>query len=418
MLKAKAHQPMSDEDVVGIMTSMTARLDGTGIRDANRQTMVNLAERLIALARDGRPEEAEEFLEVPASRYIDPEIFAAEKRAIFDRVPFVAGLSRDVAKPGDYIRIDDFGAPIVVTRNKEGRIKAFINSCRHRGAALVYEDRGQLPGGFSCPYHAWSYDLDGRLLGISCNSSFGAPDKAALGLIEVDSEERHGIIFVAPKPGLDIDWDEFIGPRLNAELPHWGFDKVAASRIGPIELDGNWKLVLETFLESYHFNYAHRDNLAQYYNGNVNSVDMLGRHLRTATSLKTISTELAAQPVEQWVPENYIHVKYVLFPGTVMINTPQVLEFFQIVPKGIDKTIVRHGCYSRMDLSDPANAAMFERIWESAHTVVQKQDFPYGVTTAHAGLKSGALPGLVFGRNEWPLQIMLREIDKAVAAVK
>jgi phenylpropionate dioxygenase-like ring-hydroxylating dioxygenase large terminal subunit len=220
---------------------------------------------------------------------------------------------------------------------------------------------------------------------------------------------------VAPKPGLAIDWAEFIGPELDAELPHWGFDKVTASRIGPIPLQGNWKLVLETFLESYHFNYAHKDNLAQYYNGNVNTVDVLGRHLRTCTSLKTISTELAAQPVEQWVPENYIHVKFVLFPGTVMINTPQVLEFYQIVPKTVDTSVVRHGCYSRMDLSSPENAAMFERIWESAHTVVQRQDFPFGVTTAYAALKSGGLDRLVFGRNEWPLQIMLREIDKAVA---
>jgi hypothetical protein len=137
--------------------------------------------------------------------------------------------------------------------------------------------------------------------------------------------------------------------------------------------------------------------------------------MRTCTSLRTISTELAAQPVEAWVPENYIHVKYVLFPGTIMINTPQVLEFFQIVPQSVDRSVVRHSCYSRMDLSNPANAAMFERIWESAHTVVQKQDFPYGVTTAHAALSSGALPGLLFGRNEWALQIMRAEIQRAVA---
>jgi hypothetical protein len=109
-------------------------------------------------------------------------------------------------------------------------------------------------------------------------------------------------------------------------------------------------------------------------------------------------------------------VKYVLFPGTIIINTPQVLEFFQIVPKGVDQTIVRHGCYSRMDLSIPANAAMFEMIWESAHSVVQKQDFPYGVTSAHAALASGGVPKLLFGRNEWALQILAREIDAAVAA--
>ncbi len=429
-LSAEMSAEMSDAEVVTIMTDMAALLDkrapdnrspenaspdNAGNTLANRRTMVDLAARLIALARAGRPDEAPDVMHVPASRYTDPAVHAAERRAIFDRMPFVAGLSRDIAAPGDYLRIDDFGTPIVVTRNRQGQVRAFVNACRHRGAALVYEDRGRLAGGFSCPYHAWSYDLDGKLLGISCNASFGSPDKDALGLIEVAAHERHGLILVAPRPGITIDWDEFIGDALDAELPHWGFDTVTASRVGPIELAGNWKLVLETFLESYHFNYAHRDNLAQYYNGNVNTVDMLGRHLRTATSLRTILTDLAEQPVDQWVPENHIHVKYVLFPGTILINTPQVLEFFQIVPQGVDRTVVRHGCYSRMDLSVPANAVMFERIWESAHTVVQKQDFPYGVTTAHPPLAAGALPGLVFGRNEWPLQILAREIDRAIA---
>jgi phenylpropionate dioxygenase-like ring-hydroxylating dioxygenase large terminal subunit len=378
--------------------------------------MVDLAERLIALAAEGRPEMGDEYLEVPASQYTDPEIFAAERRAIFDRTPFVAGLSFDIPKPGDYLRIDDFGTPTLVTRNKAGQIRAYVNSCRHRGAALVYDDRGSAGAGFTCPYHAWSYDLDGKLKGISCNSSFGEPDKSELGLVPLDATERHGIIFVAPKPGLTIDWDEFIGPELDAELPHWGFDKVQGGKVAPIPLEGNWKLVLETFLESYHFNYAHKDNLAQYYNGNVNTVDMLGRHLRTVTSLKTIVTELAKKPKDDWVPEDYIHVKYVLFPGTVMINTSQVLEFYQIVPVSVDKSIVRHASYSRTDLSEPANAAMYERVWESAHTVVQKQDFPYGVSTAHAALKAGGIPKLVFGRNEWALQIMHKEIRKAVAA--
>jgi choline monooxygenase len=407
---------MSDSEVVEIMTTMTGRLDGKGIAEANRQTMVNLAERLIALADQGRPEETDSYLEVDASQYTDPAIFAAERRAIFDSMPFVAGLSNDIPKPGDYLRIDDFGTPTLVTRNKAGEIRAYVNACRHRGAALVYDERGSAGAGFTCPYHAWSYDLEGKLKGISCNSSFGDLDKPEHGLVPLDATERHGIIFVAPKAGLKIDWDEFIGPELDAELPHWGFDKLSGGKVAPIPLDGNWKLVLETFLESYHFNYAHRDNLAQYYHGNCNTVDTMGRHLRTCTVLKSISTELKGHPVEEWVPENHIHVKYILFPGTVLINTPQVTEFYQIVPVSVDKSIVRHASYSRLDLTDPANAAMYERVWESAHTVVQKQDFPYGVTSAHAALKAGGLPKVVFGRNEWALQIMHKEIRKAVAA--
>lgn len=401
---------MSDEDVVNIMTTMTAKLGADGLVSANKQTMTSLAARLIALAKAGHPDLAPSTLDVDGSIYTDPAIFEAERAAIFGKLPYVAGLSQDVAKPGDFMRIDEFGTPTLVTRTKSGTVKAFVNSCRHRGAALVYEDRGSVQGSFTCPYHAWTYELDGRLRGISCAGSFGTVDKTQSGLIEIDATERHGIIFVAPRAGLTIDWDQFIGPELDAELPHWDFGSLAASRSGPIPLDGNWKLVLETFLESYHFDYAHRDNLSKYYIGNCNTVDRMGQHLRTCTTLRSLLSELAVKPVEQWVPENHIHVKYVLFPGTVLINTPQVLEFFQVVPVSVNKTIVRHHCYSRMDLSDAGNAALFDQIWNSAHMVVQKQDFPFGVTTAQRGLDAG-LPGLRFGRNEWALQIMHGQIN-------
>src|ERR1700722_15249785 len=112
---------ITDEEVVGVMTDMTARMDRAGMKDANRQTMVNLAQRLIALSAGGRPEETDSFMEIDARQYIDPEIFAAERRAIFDNTPFVAGLSRDIEKPGDYLNIDDFGTPTIVVATKAGR---------------------------------------------------------------------------------------------------------------------------------------------------------------------------------------------------------------------------------------------------------------------------------------------------------
>lgn len=412
--QTKQREFLSDAESLAAITNMRSRLDSKGLKDVNRQTMVGIADRLIALIDAGHPTLAASYMEVDTGIYSDPALFEAEKRAIFDKYPFVAGLSRDVEKPGDFLNTDDFGTPILVTRNKDGRIKAFVNSCRHRGAALVYEDRGNTGAGFTCPYHGWSYNLDGKLLGITCNSSFGSPDKSEHGLIEVDAEERHGLIFVASKPGVKIDLDSFLGAELNQELPHWGFDKVQSSKAGPIPLNGNWKLSLEAFLESYHFDYAHRDNLAHFYFGNVADITLMGRHVRLSIPHKSI-TELSTTPVDEWVPENHITLAYILFPGTVLINSPQVLEFFQIIPVSVGKSVVRHSCYSRMDLSDPANVEMFELTWENAHSIVQRQDLPYGVTTAHAGIKDKAMPKFLFGRNELALQHFHGEIRKAVA---
>jgi hypothetical protein len=140
----------------------------------------------------------------------------------------------------------------------------------------------------------------------------------------------------------------------------------------------------------------------------------MGRHLRFSVPHKSIM-ELADQPVDEWVPENHITLAYMLFPGTILINSPQVLEFFQIVPVSVGKSIVRHACYARMDLNEPGNREMFEMTWESAHSIVLRQDLPYGVTTAHAGVKGKAMPKFLFGRNEMALQHMHGEIRKAVA---
>ena len=410
------HELISDEEAMAATIAMRAKLDAGGLKDVNRQTMIGIADRLIALTKSGGPTMAEGVMEVDTGIYTDPALYDREKRAIFERFPFVAGLSRDVEKPGDYLNTSDFGTPTIVTRNKDGKIKAYVNSCRHRGAALVYDESGNTGAGFTCPYHGWSYNLDGKLLGVTCNSSFGTVDKAQTGLIEIDAEERHGLIFVAGKPGVKLNLDEYLGAELNNELGHWGFDRVEASKAAPIPLDGNWKLSLEAFLESYHFDYAHRDNLAHFYFGNIADVTPMGRHLRFSVPHKSIM-ELESQPVDEWVPENHITLAYILFPGTILINSPQVLEFFQIVPNGVGKSIVRHACYARMDLSVPGNAEMFEMTWESAHSIVQRQDLPYGVTTAHAGITNKAMPKFLFGQNELALQHMHRQVKQAVAEV-
>jgi phenylpropionate dioxygenase-like ring-hydroxylating dioxygenase large terminal subunit len=407
-------QLLTDEEAMAATIAMRAKLHKGGLKDVNRQAMIGIADRLLQLIPEGRPTMAPGFMEVDVGIYADPALYETEKRAIFDRLPYVAGLSRDVEKPGDYLNTSDFGTPTIVVRGRDGRIRAYVNSCRHRGAALVYDAQGNTGAGFTCPYHGWSYNLDGKLLGITCNSSFGDVDKATHGLVELDAEERHGLIFVATKPGVKIDLDSYLGAELDHELRHWGFDKVQASKAAPIPLDGNWKLALEAFLESYHFDYAHRDNLAHFYYGNVADITVMGRHIRLSIPHKSID-ELRSTPVDEWVPENHITLAYILFPGTILINSPQVLEFFQIVPVSVGQSVVRHACYARMDLAVPGNQEMFDMTWESAHSIVQRQDLPYGVTTAHAAVKDKAMPKFLFGANELALQHFHGVIRGAVA---
>jgi phenylpropionate dioxygenase-like ring-hydroxylating dioxygenase large terminal subunit len=281
-----------------------------------------------------------------------------------------------------------------------------VNACRHRGAALLYEARGSGSMRLTCPYHSWTYDLNGQLIGQPCQEAFAGLDRSQYGLIPIASAEIQGIIFVAPSPDQELDIDSYLDADLQRELGYWGFGKLAAAQTAPIELEGNWKLVFDTFFETYHFNYAHKNNLAHFYNGNINTVDEIGKHLRVSVSLKSIAEELPQKPLAEQIPENYVHVSYLLFPGMILINTPQVTEMFRLFPISVDKTVVEHSCYSRLPLDVPANAEMFDTIWNTAHHIVMSEDFPYGVTTAHKALKSGAIKKLVFGKNELPGHLM------------
>jgi len=391
------------------------RFEQGAIHGTDRAMLTGLADRLLKLAPTEMPDLAEGVMEIDASKFLDPEVFAHEKRAIFDKVPIVAGFSCDVAKPGDYMKVEGLDTPIFVTRNKEGVVKAFINTCRHRGAALVYDDRGEGRHNFTCPYHGWTYDGDGKLFGVPCQEAFDGLDKSKYGLIEVPSREYAGLIFVSPRAEVPLNLEEHLGPDLMEQLTHWSYDKCYSSASAPVDMAGNWKLAYDTFLESYHFAAAHKNNLANYFLCNVNTVDRYGMHQRIAAPYRTILTEYANQPESERQPENYMICSYQLFPGTMLISSSQVVEVFRIAPQAHNRTIIYHSCYSRMPLDTPENKALFAMIWESAHNIVQNEDFPYGVVTAQRGLESGSMKSIIIGKNELAVQNNYKVIAELLA---
>ena len=103
------------------------RFEAGAIHGTDRAMLTGIAERLLKLAPTGRPDEADSYMEVEARQYLDPEIFAHEKRAIFDITPIVAGFSCDVAKPGDYMKVEGLQSPVFITRTKAGVVKAYVN---------------------------------------------------------------------------------------------------------------------------------------------------------------------------------------------------------------------------------------------------------------------------------------------------
>lgn len=223
-------------------------------------------------ARTAPPAEAVEVPLIPTGRYSDPAFHALERERLFPRTWLFAGHESEWPEPGAYRLTDRSGAPIVVVRGEDEILRAFYNSCRHRGAPVTRDDCGTARR-LTCQYHSWSYALDGTLRAVPDSRSFVALDRDALGLVPVRCEVWDGWVFVNE----DIDAPpllEFLGPIAEqmAEI-----DGPAMRAVGSQlhRLDCNWKLMVDAFLEVYHVRTVHPDNAALLYNDQSVTVTML-----------------------------------------------------------------------------------------------------------------------------------------------
>ena len=169
-----------------------------------------LAVRALRHYAAGTTDQAPDISDLPVAAYLDEDRFKREFEAIFLSRPQGILLSIEVPEPGDYVARTYLGKPLLVARGKDGVARVFLNVCRHRGARVCAEGSGSAAR-FTCPYHAWTYDREGRLIGVSGASTFGEMDKATLGLTELSSQEAAGVIWATLTPGVDTDIDAWLG---------------------------------------------------------------------------------------------------------------------------------------------------------------------------------------------------------------
>ena len=201
------------------------------------------------------------------------------------------GLSTRLPKAGDYLAEDVAGMPVLMTRGADGQVRAFANICRHRGAPVA-TGCGNARA-FVCPYHGWTYDSAGKLLGTTDKVGFEGLDPAAHGLVALPAAEKHGMLYIRAQPGgAAIDIDAVLGAiapdmaalRL-ATHPLYSTDKVTP-RI-------NWKFAIDTFLEGYHIPHLHRKTIAPYFVGNCGVFESGGLNGRLSVPKTTIESQRA-----------------------------------------------------------------------------------------------------------------------------
>ena len=373
---------------------------------------VELARAILAHLDAGTTARADAVAINPVESYTSPRRLEREQALLFGRYPLLMGLSCQLAAPRAYLTDDHAGRPLLIVRGADGAVRAFLNVCRHRGARVA-ERAGTVRRGFSCPYHGWTYDTEGRLVGIPDAASFTGVEKAAHGLVPLPALERDGMIWVSPG-AREIDLEGHLaglGPELAsyrlADYHHYE-TRVLRQRM-------NWKLVIDTFLEPYHFPVLHRDTVAPIFFPNLCLFHPFGPNLRETLPRQSI-VELRGRPESEWDLVEHSAIVYVLFPNTVFVMQGDHVETWRVYPANgrVDECVMYLDFYT----PEPAESDSARRHWDrnmdlAVRTVVE-EDFPTG-EGIQAGFAAGAQDHVTYGRNEPALAHYERMVAAAVA---
>jgi phenylpropionate dioxygenase-like ring-hydroxylating dioxygenase large terminal subunit len=356
--------------------------------------------------------EAEPYRQ-PIREYICPEQSVRERQRLFSEGPLCLGASAQIRETGDYITDDLTGVPILVARGRDGQARAFLNVCRHRGAKVA-AGCGNARS-FVCPYHAWNFGLDGSLIGRPEEYGFEGLGRTQHGLTELWCEERDGNIWVCPTPGKTFDVSALLGTRMGAEMAAFDFGNYHHYETKHLTRRMNWKVCVDTFLESYHFPKLHRDSIAPLIHGNLNTADLLDNTVRMLGARRTLP-ELASQSEADWDVLRHIVGVYVLFPNVVWTWQLDHVEVWHIYPSTrdpIDECTMRVSLYTPEPALTEKARDHWDRNFALLMQTVETEDFEIS-EQIQQGFHSGAQDHIVFGRNEPCLHYYHRTLTAAV----
>ncbi|MEM9285086.1 MAG: SRPBCC family protein [Pseudomonadota bacterium] len=372
-----------------------------------RETELELIDELLGLKAQKSPFLDEATARNPVTHYTSDERFQQERDLIFGELPHAVAHVSELTKPGDFMRCEAAGVPILLTKTAEGETRAFINACRHRGTRLVDDDKG-CKRRFSCPYHAWTYANTGELLAAPhFDSGFPDTDKSKLGLIELPCQERYGLVWVMTTPDAVLDLDASFAP-LAEELDALGMADLAVAAEGTETRHANWKILVEGGIEAYHFKVAHRSTIGPHFEDNLSSYRTFGDHMR-AVLPRTSLAKVDASDRGSWRLRDHANILYTLFPSTQLLIQQDHVVWIRSNPKGPGTTELRIAT-----LAPPTEDS--DR-WKRNHeitTLTLDEDFVIGESIQATAL-SGANTDMLFGRFEGALTQFNRTVDTHLA---
>jgi glycine betaine catabolism A len=361
-----------------------------------------------ALAR-GEAATGEAVATVPTSVYVDPERFAAEQRALFQRLPLLLAPSALVPSPNLAVAHDGYGLPLVLSRDGDGQAHVLANVCRHRGTRLLEAGDEPIPAArIVCPYHAWTYRSDGRLIGLPRADCFPGLDKADHGLFEFRHHECGGLIWFSRDAQEDFAEIEMLCDDFDA----FGIASHHLYRRRTHDVAANWKLVIDAFMESYHVQRLHAQTIAAFFADGITAADMIGPHQRAAVGRAEYLSEIDR---DDWAElRKAVTYTYQIFPNAVIIVSPDYINVLVVMPQSVGRCLVE----DFMLIAEPPQTNEAEAHWRRSWELLDggtfaAEDF-HAAALCQRGLDSGLIKEATLGTLEYGIAEFHARVEAAL----
>lgn len=340
---------------------------------------------------------------LPAAYYVDPAYFAREMERLFARMWLCAGRTEQIDVPGRFFLREVLGEPVIITSSAAARINAFYNVCRHRGTRLCTDLTGTFAGRIQCPYHAWTYSLDGDLLGAPHMEEVPQFSKGDFPLHRLAADQWDGHIFIHLDPHAPPLLQQL--GELPAKFRSWQMQTLRLGRRITYEIKANWKLVVQNYNECLHCPNLHPalNKLSHYLSGEnepCSPTYMGGRmDLRPGAATMSIDGSCRRQPLPGLSRQDQRRVYYyAVFPNLLLSLHPDYMMTHTLWPIAPDRTMaICEWHFQPEELAragfDPADAVDF---WD----LTNRQDWQV-CELSQAGISSRAYqPGPYSNRED------------------